>query len=253
MDEMTITDYLAKGGVVTSPQHLPPRYRAEVLRIMASFVDSELAGAAGFADQINQGPGVAERIAAARIVMEKTSHAAQILRLMGEFGADTARYASGHNWTDRLPRNAPVGTLRAHGDMRLSVFNYPLTGWTDAVVMNLLMGQAVGLQLADYTHASYQPLAEAMREIAPVEAQHTQLAHDGATQLIAAGQSEALQASVTYWWPRVSMSFGNQSSPREAMLYAMGLRHQGNAALRDQWRATCRDTLASLGLSAPAD
>jgi ring-1,2-phenylacetyl-CoA epoxidase subunit PaaA len=36
-----------------------------LLRLMASFVDSELAGSAGFADTINDAPGIKSRIAAA--------------------------------------------------------------------------------------------------------------------------------------------------------------------------------------------
>ncbi|HXV29833.1 MAG TPA: phenylacetic acid catabolic, partial [Sinorhizobium sp.] len=52
-DTMPIEDYLAQGGVLSSPDNAPPRYRGELLRLMASFVDSELAGSAGFADIIN--------------------------------------------------------------------------------------------------------------------------------------------------------------------------------------------------------
>ena len=48
-DTMPIEDYLAQGGVLTSPANVPPRYRGELLRLMASFVDSELAASAGFA------------------------------------------------------------------------------------------------------------------------------------------------------------------------------------------------------------
>ena len=87
-EDMTIDSYLAKGGVLSNPSNVPPRYRAELMKLMATFVDSELAGAAGFADIINDGPGIKERIAAARIVMEKTDHAGRVLRIMGEFGAD---------------------------------------------------------------------------------------------------------------------------------------------------------------------
>jgi len=52
-DEMSIETYLAQGGVLSSPANVPARYRGELLRLMATFVDSELAGAAGFADVIN--------------------------------------------------------------------------------------------------------------------------------------------------------------------------------------------------------
>ena len=93
-DTMTIEDYLAQGGVLTSPGNAPPRYRGELLRLMATFVDSELAASAGFADTINASPGITARIAAARITLEKADHAERVLRLMGEFGADQQRYAA---------------------------------------------------------------------------------------------------------------------------------------------------------------
>ena len=183
-DEMTLSSYLEQGGKLTGPANVPPRYRAELLKLMATFVDSELAGAAGFADMINAGPGIKERIAAARIVLEKTDNADRVLRLMGEFGADTARYASHHPWTARLPRDADIGTRRSEHDMRLAVFNYPLAGWADAVVMNLLMGCAVTVQLDELARVSYQPLADAFRAIAPVEAHHAELAEEGTERLM---------------------------------------------------------------------
>ncbi len=140
--------------MLTNPTNVPPRYRAELLKLMATFVDSELAGAAGFADIINEGPGIKERIAAAKIVLEKTDNADRVLRVMGEFGADQARYANSHPWTQRLDRDADIGATRVEQDMRLAVFNYPLTGWADAVTMNLLMGRAVVVQLAEFALVS---------------------------------------------------------------------------------------------------
>lgn len=251
-DEMSIADYLARGGKLTAPHNAPPRYRAEILRLMAGFVDSELAGAAGFADVINQGPGVKERIAAARIVMEKTAHAGQVLELMGGFGANTARYANYHPWADRLERAAPVGAERVTGDMRLAVFNYPLEGWVDAVVMNLLMGEAVKVQLAEYVRMSYQPMAEAAREIAPRENHHRDLAEKGLERFTGeADQRDVISASIAYWWPRVSSSFGGDGSKRFETLKAMGLRFETNAALRAKWREGAAATLTRLGLSAP--
>ncbi|MFN3145738.1 MAG: hypothetical protein ACE368_11030 [Paracoccaceae bacterium] len=58
--------------------------------------------------------------------------------------------------------------------MRLSVFHYPLKGWTDAVAMNMLMGRAVTIQLEELARVSYQPLAEAFRAILPVERRHAE-------------------------------------------------------------------------------
>ncbi|TNF22114.1 MAG: phenylacetic acid catabolic [Rhodobacteraceae bacterium] len=250
-DTMDITDYLAQGGRLTNPANVPTRYRAELMKIMATFVDSELAGAAGFADVINAGPGIKERIAAARIVLEKTDNADKVLKLMGEFGANTERYANHHPWADRLPRDTAPGTARNAHDMRLSVLNYPLDGWTDAVVMNLLMGLAVDVQLAEFLTSSYQPFAEAIREVAPRETRHTELAAEGLEKLIAEGGTEAVNRSVAYWWPRVSESFGAGVSPRGAALKAMGLRSRSNADLRDAWLQRAGAALDKLGLDRP--
>ena len=159
-ETMPIGDYLAQGGMLTSPENTPPRYRAELMRLMSSFVDSELAGSAGFADAVNLAPGIKERIAASRIVLEKADHAERVLDLMEGFGTDKALYNKAHNWSARGPREAQVDARRQGGDMRLSVFHYPLAGWTDAVVMNVLMGQATLVHLDETARCSYQPLAE---------------------------------------------------------------------------------------------
>lgn len=250
-DTMTLDSYLAAGGVLTNPTNVPPRYRAELMKLMATFVDSELAGAAGFADIINQGPGIKERIAAARIVLEKTDHADQVLRIMGEFGADTERYATHHPWTARLNRDADIGATRSAHDMRLAVFNYPISGWTDAVIMNLLMSRAVMEQLAEFSMVSYQPLAEAFRSIAPVEAHHGALALEGDVKLAKSGETEQMQDAVNYWWPRVAVSFGGDDLKRFELLKSLGLRHNGNNALKERWVQTAGAAVKQLGLKPP--
>ncbi len=250
-EDMSIESYLAQGGVLTNPTNVPSRYRAELMKLMTTFVDSELAGAAGFADVINAGPGIKERIAAAKIVLEKTDNADRVLKVMGEFGVDAEKYADHHPWTARLERNADIGATRSDHDMRLAVFNYPLDGWADAVVMNLLMGRAVAVQMADFSMVSYQPLAEAFRAVAPVEAHHAELAEEGLTKL-AEGDVTGLQACVDYWWPRVAASFGSASSAKADGLKAMGLRRSTNAALKTRWESEAGAILERLGLTRPA-
>jgi 1,2-phenylacetyl-CoA epoxidase catalytic subunit len=245
---MTLEEYLAQGGVLTSPANAPPRYRGELMRLMATFVDSELAGSAGFADAINTAPGVKPRIAAARIVLEKTDHAERVLKIMGEFGADEARYAAHHPWGQRLDRDADLGAARHGGDMRLAVFHYPITGWTDAVVMNVLTGLAVGVQLQEFARVSYAPLAEVFRDIAPREARHAELGFEGLERCLTTGR-EAAQASVAYWRPRVAASFGAVGSPRFETLRRFGLRRRTNEALLADWEALVETRLGALGLA----
>ncbi|MDP1086546.1 hypothetical protein Q6245_29720, partial [Klebsiella pneumoniae] len=80
-----------------------------------------------------------------------------VLALMAGFGVDTARYEGVHPWAARLARDADIGARRQGGDMRLSVFHYPLEGWVDAVVMNVLQGAAAVIQVGEYARISYQP------------------------------------------------------------------------------------------------
>jgi ring-1,2-phenylacetyl-CoA epoxidase subunit PaaA len=249
-DTMPIEEYLAQGGVLTSPDNVPPRYRGELLRLMASFVDSELAGSAGFADVINEAPGINERIVAARIVMEKADHAKQVLAIMGSFGADTARYAVHHPWSARLDRDADIGAERRGGDMRLSVLHYPLEGWTDAVVMNVLMGKAVGIQLKELARVSYQPLAEVFRGILPRETSHAELGVEGLRRIAETEEGRrAAREAVAYWRPRVAASFGLSGSPRFEMLARLGLRHTPNETLLAEWQAAVDAELARLNLN----
>lgn len=247
--DMSIDSYLSQGGKLTNPTNVPPRYRAELMKMMATFVDSELAGAAGFADVINAGPGIKERIAAAKIVLEKTDNADAVLQLLGEFGADTARYATSHPWTARLPRDAEPGTRRSEHDMRLSVLNYPLNGWADAVTMNLCMGLAVDEQLGEMQKVSYQPLADAIRKVAPIEAHHVELAAEGLARLVEQGQSDAISESVAYWRPRIEPIFGNVPDGRFEQLKKWGLRHRTNGELGGSWRSRLDESLDKIGLA----
>ena len=251
-EDMSIKSYLAQGGMLSNPANVPPRYRAALLKLMATFVDSELAGAAGFAEIINEGPGLKARIAAAKIVLEKSDNADRVLRIMGEFGANTERYADHHPWTARLDRDADIGQQRSDHDMRLAVFNYPLEGWADAVVMNLLMGRAVAVQLAEFSLISYQPLAEVFRALAPIEARHAELAEEGLERLIEEAGTDDLQTSVDYWWPRVAASFGSEDSAKFEELKALGLRRTPNGELKTRWQAEAGARLARLGLTQPS-
>jgi len=249
-DTMNIEDYLEQGGVLTSPANAPARYRGELLRLMSSFVDSELAGSAGFAASINFAPGIKERIAASRITLEKADHAERVLDIMGDFGTNTARYQGQHHWAARVDRDADLGAVRTGADMRLSVFHYPITGWTDAVTMNVLMGLATGVQMTELTRVSYAPLAEVFREVAPREARHAELGLEGLTRIAATedGQAQAREA-IAYWRPRVAATFGVAGSQRFDTLKRFGLRHTTNEALLAEWNKQANAQLSALGLT----
>lgn len=249
-DTMPLESYLAQGGMLTTPENAPPRYRGELLRLMATFVDSELAGAAGFADVVNLGPGIKERIAASRIVLEKLDHAERVLAIMGEFGADVSRYANHHPWTERVARDSDLGAARHGSDMRLAVLHYPLQGWTDAVVMNVLMGRAVVIQLGEFSRLSYQPLAEIFRAIAPRERRHMELGEEGLRKILEDRSARpVVEASIAYWRPRVAASFGSGTSAHFETQKKFGLRRTSNPDLASEWERQVSVLLHDVGLA----
>jgi ring-1,2-phenylacetyl-CoA epoxidase subunit PaaA len=252
VDEESLVSFVAGGGRLSAPDNVTPRYRGELMRLMAIFVDSEMAGASGFADCINLAPGLKERIIATRIVFEKFNHARQVLDLMEQFGANTAQYVGAHPWASRLDRSVNLGTRRMVGDMRLNVFHYPINGWVDAVVMNCLMGQATVVQLDELTHGSYQPLADTLANILPVERRHAELGEQGLQAALARGHDRTdAQASVNYWYPRVADTFGSSTSDHFAQHRKYGLRQKGREGLSAQWQDLIHPMLSRFGLGVP--
>ncbi len=239
-------------GRLSAPGNAPPRYRGEIMRLMAIFVDSEVAGAAGFADAINLAPGVRERIVATRIVLEKFRHAERVLGLMRDFGADIERYMAHHPWARRLDRSRYLGTRRVDGDLRLNVFHYPIGDWCDAVTMNMLMGMATVIQLDELADGSYQPLRDALDDILPAETRHAALGAAGVARLLQQGHDrDAVQAAVDYWYPRVADCFGRSDSERFALHARLGLRRRDNRQLLEVWQRQARILLDSMGLVTP--
>lgn len=169
---------------------------------------------------------------------------------MGDFGTDTERYQTAHDCARRKARDADLGTARAGGDMRLSVFHYPLNSWADAVVFNVLMGAATGVQMTELTRLSYAPMAEVFREIAPREARHAALGVEGLTQIAMTDKGRAqARTALSYWHHRVAASFGTKASPRFEALKRFGLRRQSNEALLADWTTKIDAQLAALNLA----
>ena len=238
-------------GTLDSPVHMPQDCREELVKLMTGFADSQLAAAAGLARVLNEGPSLRERMALARIVYEKIQIAETVLEIASTFGADISRYAAYHAWDSRVDRDADLPPARREGDRRLAVFHFPIANWTDGLVMHHLMGRAALIQMEDYTHAGYVPLAEAFRAVIPDETRHGVLAREGVSRELARGHHAAVQASVTYWWPRVAETFGHARSRRERDLRHLGLRRRPNETLRRQWQAEMRAHLDRLHLTTP--
>lgn len=252
MQDDQLVAEISAGRKLRADDTLPAGYRTEVMRLMAVFVDSELAGAAGFTPFINHAPGVRERAHAARMVSEKFGHAERVLGLMVKFGVDADLYVRSHPWEARLDRTLDLGNRRVGSDKRLNVFYYPLEGWIDAVILNFLMGTATAVQLAELIGCSYEPLSTAMAEITPREESHARHGEKGLKLLVEReGSSLPAQLAVAYWFPRVQATFGRLDSDRFELYRRYGLRRRPNAEMLHRWRGDVSKRLAAIGLAAP--
>ncbi|NVJ92336.1 MAG: phenylacetate-CoA oxygenase subunit PaaI [Methylocystaceae bacterium] len=252
-NEEALLARIANNEKLTAKDELTHGYRGELRRVMVAFVDSELAGAAGFVDTINKAPGMRERCTAAKIVSEKFDHAQQVLELLEDFGVNTDLYVQSHPWDSRLSRTIDLGNRRMGGDKRLNVFHYPFEGWLDSVVMNMLMGLASSIQLEEISNCSYTPLSSVMGQIAAREGEHAELGRKGLKKALENGYSpESAQASVNYWYPRVAATFGKSDSQRFEQDKAYGLRKTPNGDLLAKWEKRIGEHLTRIGLTATA-
>ncbi len=243
---------IARGEKIAGGEALPPGFRSELMRLMVVFADSELAGAAGFCPFVNRGPGLRERIIAAKIVAEKYVHAEMVLSLLQPFGVNPQLYVRSHAWDARLDRDLDLGTRRIGGDKRLNVFHYPLEGWEDAVVFNMLMGSATAIQLAEMEGCSYAPLAAAITHILPREREHSALGETGTRQAIErSGRKSSVKAAIDYWYPRVQATFGRIESDHAKQYIDFGLRRRDNAGMLADWTAQMSAAGKRLGVGMP--
>ena len=237
---------------ITAEAQMSPGYRGEVIRLMTIFVDTELAWAAGYADYINHAPGMRERVVAAQVVSEKLGHAETVMSLLEPFYLKPGLYIRSHAWAARLDRNVELDNRHLGDDKRLNVLHYPLQGWTDAVVMNMLFGWSTPIHLGELSACSYAPLAKAMQAIVKTEASHAQLAERGLRQAIAReGSTAAAQVSVDYWYRRVAATFGGLASERYSLYKNYGLRRATNAQLLKKWSTQVDAKLRKLSLKPP--
>ncbi len=256
--KMSVEEYIENGGKLTAPENTPARYRAELMKILTIFIDSELAGASGFADMINKAPKLPAKIAASKIVYEKLYSANIMLQILASFGAKTDLYVNQSDWAFRFDRNNYIEGRQDGYDMRLNIFYSPLTNWNDAVIMNYLMGQASAIQLSELYKISYQPAAEKFTQILISETNHKNSAKKALENLILqytiTKNQDAiaeLQQSVDYWYPRVAASFPKSSSPNHKKLVKFGLREENVDILLTDWRQQIHAVLKLNGLTIP--
>ena len=239
-----LSSYLAGGGKLSAPDNAPPRYRGELMRLMAVFVDSRAGGCRRASPTASTSPPACkERITAARIVLEKFGHAEQVLGLHGavrrQHRAVCQRPSLGRPpRPQRRPRHPP--DRRRHAPQRLPL---PDPG----------LGRRGRAQLP---HGPRQrdPDRRAGRLLLPAARRRhdrrscrsssatPSSARQGLRQSLAAGHDPTdAQASVNYWYPRVADTLRPRRTPTiSTPIAASACASTRTRSCSPDWRANVR-------------
>lgn len=251
-DDIKLLKQIEAGGSITTLSASSKTYRKLVTSILFQFADSQLAGASGFADSINIGPTLQDRVELSGAVHEKLVTARRVYDLLEELGINLDRYFSSHSWESRAGRFAYLGFKRASADKRLNALMYPLQSWADVAVFMFLMATMTCLQLKDFRQSSFGPWAELSAEILDCEKGHAELGKKWLAEISPDARQHAFaQVAVDYWYDHVADSFGPHDSEGNKLHRQFRLKSVRNDKALLAWRQEVEVTCSSLNLSVP--
>lgn len=226
------------------------KFREIVTRILFELADSQLAGSAGYANLINIGPTLGDRVDLAMIVAEKGKIASDAYAVLQTFGLNTEQYFANNCWEGKIGRNTELGFKRASSDKRLNALLYPLYDWIDVGVFTYLMASMACMQLEEFSQSNFAPLAELAAASLPVERRHADFGARQMEKLASnAAQKEETQLRLNYWHKRVATSFGPSGSQRNELMRQHGLKRKKNEELAQEWQDKASALCSKLGFS----
>jgi len=221
-------------GTVTGPdeaRQLPAEYTTAVGKVILSHCRNELAGAELFDE-----PAIAlaeqpnEKYLACRIAMEEYGHHLKFTALARALG---------------LPEQ--------EGARHLSIFDLPMTSWTDFLVVKGLADLAEVVQMEDLLDCTYTPLRDLAAALMPEERFHTSFGQSRLRQAVRteAGRAE-VQASIDRIFPGLPAFFGRSKSTNNELFRRWGVKQRTNDEVRGDWLERSRAFVeGDLGLRLP--
>lgn len=250
-EDRRLLQQIGSGSAVSNLQSSSKKYRELATGILLQYADSEMSGAAGYAQVLPCAPGLKERVALARIMHEKLSLAQRTYDLAAQTGISIDKYVSSHCWESRLQRKVALGYRRGAADKRVNALMYPMEGWADLCVFTYLMASMACLQLDDFRKSSFEPWANLAAEHLPVEESHREFGLDSLRALSASEPDLGLlRLSLRYWFDKVKACFGPPHSERNALYLEFGIKTRRNEELADAWQAEVSANLASVDIAA---
>ena len=243
---------LESGYKLQSLNDCTKNYRKFLTNILFQFADSQLAAASAFSDVMQLAPSLDSRIELATITKDKLEMTKLTHNIMNELDLNFKKYFSSHDWKSRVNRHASLGYVRASSDKRLNALMYPLEGWCDVAIFTYLMSAMTCIQLSDFTNCSFTPWSKLASKILKIEKIHCGYGLkfiDEAWDM--REDTLELQASMNYWYQRVSECFGPAESEGNKLYRAFRIKSLKNEETKERWYNCIHKELQPLELTVP--
>jgi len=216
----------------------PEEYRVACEKLVISHAINELQGARVYDEPaVALAPTPHAKWLTCRVAMEEYGHHVRFFELGREMGIPAATM---------LPERSAKRPL--------SIFDFPLTTWTEFCVIKMLGDLMEILQVEDLVQCSFHPLRNLARMTMPEERFHAQFGEDFCTDLCqsTAGRA-AVQNAITRIAPSLPAFFGRPGSRNNAIFRKWGLKRRTNEEMRADYRVRAKALVEDkMGLVLPA-
>ena len=214
----------------------PGEYRAAVEKIVISHAINELYGS-----QVYDEPAIAlaptpyAKWLTCRVVMEEYGHHVRFAELGVQIGIPES---------DLNPQTSYKKPL--------SIMEYNMESWIEFCVIKAIGDMAELIQVEDLIHCSFHPLRNLARMTMPEERFHAQFGEDFCTELLEAGEHDAVQEAVNKVFPLMPAFFGRPGSRNNEIYRKWGIKMRTNEDMRDDYLNRARELIeGKFGLKLP--
>ncbi|MEE2995923.1 MAG: Phenylacetic acid catabolic protein [Pseudomonadota bacterium] len=205
----------------------PEEYRMAVRKIVISHAINELCGSQVFDEPaIALAPTPYAKWLTCRVVMEEYGHHVRFAELGKKIGIS------------EIEMNPQTS-----GKKPLSIMEYNMESWIEFCVIKAIGDLAEIIQVEDLIHCSFHPLRNLARMTMPEERFHAQFGEDFCTELLEAGEQNAVQDAVNKVFPLMPAFFGRPGSKNNEIYRKWGIKMRTNEEMRDDYIDRTRDLI----------
>ena len=213
---------------------MPEEFQDAVRKIVVSHAVNELYGAQVFDEPaIALAPDPYAKWLTCRVAMEEYGHHVRFKELGTELGIEP-------------------NAMTPENKTPLSIFEFPLSSWTEFCVIKLLADLGEILQVEDLIQCSFHPLRNLARITMPEERFHAQFGKDFCMDLCSKETGrQGVQDAIDRYFPMLPAFFGKPKSQNNEIFRKWGIKQRRNEEMREDYLIQARKVVEGLGLHLP--